>query len=33
MITVAGNPQDYILVFGGTSVEALSGYDTNAGVF
>ena len=33
MMTVAGNPQDYILVFGGTSYEALYGDDTLAAVF
>lgn len=32
MITIAGNPPDYIIIFGGMTVEYLLGEDSLAGV-
>jgi len=32
-MTIVGNPVDYLIIFGGTSVEFLSGADTDAAVF
>jgi len=31
-MTIIGNPRDYVMIFGGTSDEKLSGGDLNAGV-
>ena len=33
MMSILGNPMDYLLIFGGTSVEDLTGDDTFAGIF
>ena len=32
MVTIAGNPPDYIIIFGGTSIEYLLGEDASQGV-
>ena len=32
-MVMAGNPTDYILVFGGISQEFLTGIDTNSGIY
>jgi len=33
MATIAGNPQDYMIIYGGVSDEHLYGNDTNTGVY
>ena len=31
-MTIGGNPNDYIIIFGGSSMEKLTGKDLNAGI-
>lgn len=33
MVTIAGNPPDYMIVFGGTSIEYLQGIDTYLDIY